>query len=336
MSPSLPQRPVTTTDSSVGEHPKRHFGLCSALATVGLVALLNVLITIMGMGGCIFFPFYAVPPFLALLLSLSAKASFRRYAWEILITWTPLTMYSIIRAVEEAVSNAQGALIYVSLPFFLFAYTAIGVIVLEVLFRISVGLLHHIRPFFKREASLTGLSRAEALIPQAAAFAENAHDGQTRKDSGDPYFTHPRAVAQLVAKHSSDPELVIVGYLHDTLEDCEDVTFEQLESQFGKRVAELVQSLTNDEARIASEGKVPYMRDKLSHLSPDALFVKLCDTLHNTSQSTSGHQVDNYLKIISVLDDRTDLSLVHRELIRDIRATAESRRASGCLKGGGA
>ncbi len=175
-------------------------------------------------------------------------------------------------------------------------------------------------------------SRAEALIPQAAAFAENAHKNKKRKYTNDPYFTHPRAVARLVAKHSSDPELVIVGYLHDTLEDCKDVTFEQLESQFGTRVANLVQSLTNDKDRIADEGKVSYMSDKLSHLAPDALLVKLCDTLHNTSETTSSNQVNNYLNIIKVLDGRTDLSLTHRELIRDIRATAESRRSSGCLR----
>ena len=170
----------------------------------------------------------------------------------------------------------------------------------------------------------------EDLIPQAAEFAEKAHEGQVRKNSGEPYITHPRAVAQLVARHSSDPELVIVGYLHDTIEDCH-VTFDQLEAQFGTRVAELVLSLTNDEKRIASEGKVPYMSEKLSHLSSDALLVKLCDTLHNTSQSTSLHQVENYLQIISVLDNRTDLSAVHRELISGIRSMAEARRAARAL-----
>ena len=331
MSPSSPQNPVDAANLTSGDAPKRHFGLCSALATVDLAALLNALVNTMGIGGCIFFPFYAVTPFLALLLSLSAKVSFRRYAWEILITWTPLTMYYIIRVIEDANSDAQSALIHIFLPFILFAYTAIGAVVLELLFRISIGLLPHMRRFFKLDDSLPGLNHDEALIPQAAAFAENAHAGQFRKGPGKvPYFTHPRAVAQLVAKHSSDPELVIAAYLHDTIEDCH-VTFEQLESQFGKRVAQLVHSLTNDEERIASEGKVPYMRDKLSHLSSDALLVKLCDTLHNTSQSTSLRQVNNYLKIIRVLGNRRDLSDVHRELISIIRSTAAARHSAGAL-----
>ena len=331
MSPPPLQSPVDAANLTSDDAPKRHFGLCSALATVDLAALLNALVNTMGIGGCIFFPFYAVPPFLALLLSLSAKVSFRRYAWEILITWTPLTMYYIIRVIEDANSDPQSALIHIFLPFILFAYTAIGAVVLELLFRISIGLLPRMRRFFELDDSLPALGHAEALIPQAAAFAENAHAGQFRKGPGKvPYFTHPHAVAQLVAKHSSDPELVIAAYLHDTMEDCH-VTYKELADRFGNQVADRVQELTNDEEQLKKEGKVPYMRKKLLDLASDTLLVKLCDTLHNTSQSTSLHQVNNYLKIIRVLGNRKDLSDVHRKLIRSIRSTAAARHSAGFL-----
>ena len=240
-------------------------------------------------------------------------------------------MYYIIRVIEDANSDAQSALIHVFLPFILFAYTAIGAVVLELLFRISIGLLPHMRRFFKLDDSLPGLNHAEALIPQAAAFAENAHAGQFRKGPGEvPYFTHPRAVAQLVAKHSSDPELVIAAYLHDTIEDCH-VTYRQIADRFGTQAANHVQALTNDEEQLEKEGKVPYMRKKLLGLPSDTLLVKLCDTLHNTSQSTSLHQVNNYLKIIRVLGNRRDLSDVHRELISNIRYTAAARHSAGAL-----
>ena len=100
-------------------------------------------------------------------------------------------MYYIIRVIEDANSDAQSALIHIFLPFILFAYTAIGTVVLELLFRVSIGLLPHMRRFFKLDDSLPGLNHAEALIPQAAAFAENAHAGQFRKGPGKvPYFTH--------------------------------------------------------------------------------------------------------------------------------------------------
>ena len=171
----------------------------------------------------------------------------------------------------------------------------------------------------------------KALIPQASAFAEKAHAGQSRKGPDEvPYFTHPQAVAQLVAKHSSDPELVIAAYLHDTIEDCH-VTYEELANRFGTQVADRVQALTNNEEQLKKEGKVPYMRKKLLDLPSDTLLVKLCDTLHNTSQSTSLHQVNNYLKIIRVLGNRKDLSDVHRELISNIRYTAAARHSAGAL-----
>ncbi len=171
----------------------------------------------------------------------------------------------------------------------------------------------------------------KTLIPQAAAFAEKAHAGQSRKGPGEvPYFTHPQAVAQLVAKHSSDPELVIAAYLHDTIEDCH-VSYKEIADRFGTRVANRVKDLTNKEEQLKKEGKVPYMRKKLLDLPSDTLLVKLCDTLHNTSQSTSLHQVNNYLKIIRVLGNRKDLSDVHRELISNIRYTAAARHSAGAL-----
>ncbi len=174
-------------------------------------------------------------------------------------------------------------------------------------------------------------ANSKVLIPQAAAFAEKAHDGQMRKGPGEvPYFTHPCAVAQLVAKYSSNPELVIAAYLHDTIEDCH-VSYKEIADRFGTQVADHVQALTNDEGLLEKEGKVPYMRKKLLGLPSDTLLVKLCDTLHNTSQSTSLHQVNNYLQIISVLDSRSDLSAIHRELISSIRSTAAARDAAGLL-----
>ena len=174
-------------------------------------------------------------------------------------------------------------------------------------------------------------ANSKVLIPQAAAFAEKAHDGQMRKGPGEvPYFTHPCAVAQLVAKYSSNPELVIAAYLHDTIEDCH-VSYKEIADRFGTQVADHVQALTNDEGLLEKEGKVPYMRKKLLGLPSDTLLVKLCDTLHNTSQSTSLHQVNNYLKIIRVLGNRKDLSDVHRKLIRSIRSTAAARHSAGFL-----
>ena len=58
-----------------------------------------------------------------------------------------------------------------------------------------------------------------AYLRQAYDFGEKAHEGQTRK-SGEPYFTHPTAVAFILAEHKLDIETVCAGFLHDVVEDC--------------------------------------------------------------------------------------------------------------------
>src|SRR3569623_2876668 len=88
-----------------------------------------------------------------------------------------------------------------------------------------------------------------ALIRRAYQFAAAAHDGQTRK-SGDPYVTHPLAVAQVIAELQLDVARVCAGLLHDCVEDTS-ATIEQLGEQFGKEVAFLVDGVT-------TLGKLPY------------------------------------------------------------------------------
>ena len=66
---------------------------------------------------------------------------------------------------------------------------------------------------------------------RAFEFGKQAHDGQTRA-SGEPYFTHPVAVAHILADMRLDEESVITALLHDTVEDC-DVTLDTLDSEFG-------------------------------------------------------------------------------------------------------
>src|SRR5687767_14737972 len=59
---------------------------------------------------------------------------------------------------------------------------------------------------------------SEALIRRAWAFGERMHDGQLRK-SGEPYFTHPVAVARILAEQQMDDATIVTALLHDTVED---------------------------------------------------------------------------------------------------------------------
>jgi guanosine-3',5'-bis(diphosphate) 3'-pyrophosphohydrolase len=86
-------------------------------------------------------------------------------------------------------------------------------------------------------------------IESAYEFAEQSHEGQTRK-SGDPYITHPIAVTRLVAALHMDPHTLQASLLHDVIEDC-DVTATDLRKRFGVEVATLVEGATKIE-RIGS------------------------------------------------------------------------------------
>lgn len=125
------------------------------------------------------------------------------------------------------------------------------------------------------------------LEKKAWSFAEEAHRGVTRKFSGDPYFEHVRKVFKLVKKVDTRETLGAAALLHDTLEDCPQVTYEILIENFGKEVANLVKELTSKEDLVDAMGKADYLLDKMATMSDDALTVKLCDRLQNLSDHFS-------------------------------------------------
>lgn len=169
------------------------------------------------------------------------------------------------------------------------------------------------------------------LISDAEHFAWRAHMGQTRKFTGEPYFNHVASVAEMVSHRTQDAELIAAAYLHDTVEDC-GVTHQELCHKFSKRVADLVQSLTNDDQAIERIGKVAYMSDKLRHLTADALLIKLCDMLHNRSNTQSQRQIDNYLAILANLASAKPVcwNEQHEQLLQAITAGAPIKKCPRC------
>lgn len=145
----------------------------------------------------------------------------------------------------------------------------------------------------------------ETIISLARAVAERAHEGQVRKFSGDPYFIHAGRVAERVADYTDDPELIAAAYLHDTIEDA-GMTDGELEKQFGQRVANIVRSLTNDREQIMAMGKTAYMTSKWRSLPPDALLIKMCDTLDNMLDSPTPAMAARYMEILEGVRDRLD------------------------------
>lgn len=83
------------------------------------------------------------------------------------------------------------------------------------------------------------------LVSEAIVFAVTAHDGMRRKKSEVPYILHPMEAAVIVGTMTSDQNLIAAAALHDVVEDAE-ITIDEVEKKFGKRVRELVESETED------------------------------------------------------------------------------------------
>ena len=83
------------------------------------------------------------------------------------------------------------------------------------------------------------------LVSEAIIFATKAHDGMRRKKSEAPYILHPMEAAVIVGTMTDDQNLIAAAALHDVVEDS-DVSIEDIEEKFGKRVRELVGSETED------------------------------------------------------------------------------------------
>ncbi|WP_027350965.1 RelA/SpoT family protein [Halotalea alkalilenta] len=121
-------------------------------------------------------------------------------------------------------------------------------------------------------------------VKRAFYYAEQAHDGQRRR-SGEPYVTHPLAVANILANMHMDHQSLMAAMLHDVIEDT-GVTREALEEQFGEEVGNLVDGVSKL-AKIAYEDKAVAQADNLQKMvlamSRDirVIIVKLADRLHN-------------------------------------------------------
>ena len=123
-------------------------------------------------------------------------------------------------------------------------------------------------------------------IESAFDYAAKLHEGQFRL-SGEPYVSHPVAVATIVAELGLDTDSICAALLHDTVEDCADKTNLDLIAQlFGKDIALLVDGLTKIiQVQVADkeEAHIENLRKMLLAMNKDirVIFIKLCDRLHN-------------------------------------------------------
>ena len=122
------------------------------------------------------------------------------------------------------------------------------------------------------------------LVVEAYRFSEKAHQGQKRL-SGEPYITHPLAVAGALAEWRMDAQAIVAALLHDVMEDTE-VSKAEITARFGKQVADLVDGLSKLEKiefQSYQEAQAENFRKMLMAMARDLriVLIKLADRLHN-------------------------------------------------------
>jgi (p)ppGpp synthase/HD superfamily hydrolase len=118
----------------------------------------------------------------------------------------------------------------------------------------------------------------------ADAFADEAHRGQLRAYTGEPYITHPRAVFRLLSAFTSDLALLAAALLHDCRE-MSPATDSDLVARFGARVALLVDEVTDKSTPEMGNRAIrkEFEVRRLAAISPDGKTLKLTDILENAS-----------------------------------------------------
>lgn len=164
-------------------------------------------------------------------------------------------------------------------------------------------------------------------IETAYEYARALHDGQFRA-SGEPYISHPIAVAEIVAGLELDTDSICAALLHDTVEDCSEKTnLKEIEKLFGKDVAMLVDGLTKIvtlKVEDKEEAHIETLRKMLLAMSKDVrvIFIKLCDRLHN--MRTLDAKPDAKRRITALETMQVYAPLAHRLGMQKIKQELEN------------
>ncbi|HWC21086.1 MAG TPA: bifunctional (p)ppGpp synthetase/guanosine-3',5'-bis(diphosphate) 3'-pyrophosphohydrolase, partial [Flexivirga sp.] len=160
-----------------------------------------------------------------------------------------------------------------------------------------------------------------AIIDRAYGVAERSHKGQLRK-SGDPYITHPLAVATILAELGMTPPTLAAALLHDTVEDTP-YSLTQLKNEFGEEIAMLVDGVTKlDKVTYGDAAQAETVRKMVIAMARDirVLVIKLADRLHNArtwryvSAESAQRKATETLEIYAPLAHRLGMNTIKWEL----------------------
>ncbi|TNC26423.1 RelA/SpoT family protein [Amycolatopsis alkalitolerans] len=160
-----------------------------------------------------------------------------------------------------------------------------------------------------------------SLLQRAYDVAEELHRDQRRK-SGDPYITHPLAVATILAELGMDTVTLVAALLHDTVEDT-GYSLEQLAEDFGDKVAQLVDGVTKlDKVKLGTAAEAETIRKMVIAMArdPRVLVIKLADRLHNMRTmrflppEKQARKAKETLEVLAPLAHRLGMATVKWEL----------------------
>lgn len=160
-----------------------------------------------------------------------------------------------------------------------------------------------------------------ALVERAYQVAKKAHEGQLRK-SGEPYITHPLAVAEILVELGIGAKTIAAALLHDTVEDT-DYTLESVRKDFGDEIALLVDGVTKlDKLKYGDDAQAETVRKMVVAMSKDirVILIKLADRLHNArtwgfvESASAERKARETLEIYAPLAHRLGIQTIKWEL----------------------
>lgn len=169
-------------------------------------------------------------------------------------------------------------------------------------------------------------SLSDVPLYDAYRIAREQHEGQLR-NSGDPFITHPLAVAMILADYGMDRDTLVAALLHDTVEDTP-LTLEEIEAEFGGGVAHLIDGVTKlDRIKFDSreEAQAATIRKMVVAMAQDVrvLLIKLADRLHNLRTLESLGQEKQERVARETIDVYAPLA--HRLGVQEIKHEMENR-----------
>lgn len=169
-----------------------------------------------------------------------------------------------------------------------------------------------------------------SLLDKAIIFAVKAHANTERRGKGFPYIVHPMEAVEIVATMTPDQELLAAAALHDTIEDT-DVTVEEIRSEFGERVANIVYNESDQfEAGVSEEdswrSRKQIAISRLAKVSMESKMVALGDKLSNMRAIWRDYQVkgDELWKIFHAPGGKPDHEWHYRGLAESLKELSDT------------